>query len=63
MVDISGNRDDEVLGVIVGIVEIFDVLFSDRSNIFSDSVNWLSQEMISERLFFNLKYYKMLIKK
>lgn len=49
MVQISGSNNCEVRGNIVSGVEFFDLLFSNVGDVFSDSENGLSDEVISVR--------------
>ena len=50
MVHVSGHTDYEVLGKVIGLEEISDVLLVDGSKIFPDSVDWLSDVVVSEGL-------------
>lgn len=47
MVDVSSSGDDEVWSDVVGGVVVLDVLAGDVGQVFSDSLDGLSHEMIS----------------
>jgi len=51
--NVTGSDNSEVGSNVVGLMEVFNLLFCDITYIFSDSQNWLSHEVISIRSIVN----------